>query len=277
MDPKIPELTIGANSWHYRWYKVWLAYHEEWRWRREDFCHYVRVLLFWSPLTWFFRVPVWREVRPWMIALGLAILSGLTIALIVDTAGTLTVLAVIAAIVVAVIALVLVWYFLSQTRPDIGEFLGNAVAGILLGWLYVLAVGLDRLLYQPLIKPWFFSQREWLGLRWTVVILSALLAIWYFLGGEVLVAVLVAILGVTAMLLGLVLVAILLFLLNEALKWLGDRIGDYLDREQRRVPVVRQPKGTSTARLAWEYVKVKKHQWLCPYLVMPGTDTALPQ
>lgn len=274
MDPKIPELTIAPNSWHYRWYSVWLAYHKEWRWQREDFCHYVRVLLFWSPLTWFFRVPVWKEwkeIRPWMITLASAILSGLAMALILDTARTLTVLAAIAAIAVAVIVVGLASYFLTRVRPDIGDFLGNAAFVVFLGWLYVLVVGLYRFLYQPLIKPWFFTYREWLGLRWTVVVLSALLAIWYFLGGEALVVLLVATFGVIAIVLGLVLFFVLLWLLGEAAKWVRNQIGDYFDnRERLRVPVVTQPKGTSTARLAWEYVKIKKHQWLCPYLIMPG-------
>lgn len=46
-------MIIDRNAWHYRVYKYWqdwgrgntLAY-------RENLCHYVRVLLFWAPMTW---------------------------------------------------------------------------------------------------------------------------------------------------------------------------------------------------------------------------------
>lgn len=46
-------MTIKTDSWHYRWYAYWL---ERGRGNKphyqENLCHYVRVLLFWAPMTW---------------------------------------------------------------------------------------------------------------------------------------------------------------------------------------------------------------------------------
>ena len=53
-------MTIKTDSWHYKWYAYWLthgrgntpAY-------KENFCHYVRVLMFWAPITWIDQHTFW--------------------------------------------------------------------------------------------------------------------------------------------------------------------------------------------------------------------------
>jgi len=57
-------LTMPHNSWHSRWYRYWVSLGGKPAEYKENFCRYVRVLLFWAPLRWFFRgnikgVPVW--------------------------------------------------------------------------------------------------------------------------------------------------------------------------------------------------------------------------
>lgn len=53
-------LDVERTSWHFRWYSYWLqtgranslGY-------RENLCHYVRVLVFWAPITWIDQHTVW--------------------------------------------------------------------------------------------------------------------------------------------------------------------------------------------------------------------------
>lgn len=45
--------SVKKKTWHYKWYQYWLnngrGIPEKYR---ENLCHYVRVLLFWAPVTW---------------------------------------------------------------------------------------------------------------------------------------------------------------------------------------------------------------------------------
>lgn len=53
-------MIIDIHSWHYRWYAYWL---KEGRGTtpsyQENLCHYVRVLLFWAPVTWIDQHTTW--------------------------------------------------------------------------------------------------------------------------------------------------------------------------------------------------------------------------
>ena len=59
-------LNIGATTWHSKWYHHWLTLTGR-ESSSETLCHYVRVLLFWAPLAWFFRGRVFKIVPPWTI------------------------------------------------------------------------------------------------------------------------------------------------------------------------------------------------------------------
>lgn len=53
-------MVISTNSWHYRWYTYWLAQGRGISERyQENLCHYVRVLLFWAPMTWLDQHTSW--------------------------------------------------------------------------------------------------------------------------------------------------------------------------------------------------------------------------
>lgn len=53
-------MTIKTDSWHYKWYAYWLTYGRGNKIEfRENLCHYVRVLLFWAPMTWIDRHTAW--------------------------------------------------------------------------------------------------------------------------------------------------------------------------------------------------------------------------
>ena len=62
-------------------YAPWLVrfyhwYHEDRRMRRrEELCHFGRVVFFWAPLYWFFERRIFGWVRPWLIVSSVALLT----------------------------------------------------------------------------------------------------------------------------------------------------------------------------------------------------------
>lgn len=53
-------MNIRTSTWHYRWYRYWSEYGRGNRGRQENLCHYVRVLLFWAPMTWIDQHTFWN-------------------------------------------------------------------------------------------------------------------------------------------------------------------------------------------------------------------------
>lgn len=54
-------MIINTNSWHFRWYAYWLGTGRGVQpGYRENLCHYVRVLLFWAPMTWLDQHTSWN-------------------------------------------------------------------------------------------------------------------------------------------------------------------------------------------------------------------------
>lgn len=79
-----PICSVGTDSWHYRFYNSWVS--RDWRREkdRENLCHYMRVVLIYAPIEWFFiwftgknlvsgklRFPVY----PWTILLSIIFLG----------------------------------------------------------------------------------------------------------------------------------------------------------------------------------------------------------
>jgi hypothetical protein len=74
--------TVSKNSWHGRLYLFWKR-HASWKTKgyRENLCHYVRVLLFWAPISLFINLqhPKHRWVRPWTVFMGVTIPTALAV------------------------------------------------------------------------------------------------------------------------------------------------------------------------------------------------------
>jgi hypothetical protein len=125
-------IKISSRSWHYRVYRWWCneygyGYTPPGLRRdgsREDICHYRKVVVFWAPLTWFFSVPLYRWVRPWMVVLILAILGIEAWELYVNLWGALVFLL---QILMAVLTLAVVIgamfgvFYLREKRPGVFE------------------------------------------------------------------------------------------------------------------------------------------------------------
>lgn len=63
------EIRIRQSAWYHQIYLWWLAHGGQVReGYRENLCHYMRVILIWAPLLWFFKTPVWGKIQPWMMA-----------------------------------------------------------------------------------------------------------------------------------------------------------------------------------------------------------------
>lgn len=157
---------------------VWWKRHTKsrktsWYGYRENLCHYLRVVLIWAPLQWFFVVPCFnriRFVRPWMITVMLCLTGFLAYAL---------------------------WQWPNQTLAFLREFaksfgLGLVGAVVAIAVLALVALFLDvvgkilglfwRKLCSPVLR-WFFLSRRWYVVSpWSVTLAGLLTASVVFLG-----------------------------------------------------------------------------------------------
>lgn len=85
-------LVMRHNSWHARWYRYWLVLGGTPAAHKENFCRYVRVLLVWAPLRWFFKGRIGRHVPPWAVGLTTGVLAFIGVALYLWPTTTLKVL-----------------------------------------------------------------------------------------------------------------------------------------------------------------------------------------
>lgn len=95
------DLNIGHNTWHYRWYHHWLSLGGKPAGYKENLCRYVRVLVVWAPLRWFFRGRIGSFVPPWAGALALGIGGLIASAFATWTYVSLLVLAIVVGVLLA--------------------------------------------------------------------------------------------------------------------------------------------------------------------------------
>lgn len=77
-------MTIKTDSWHYRWYLYWLDHGRGNKpGYKENLCHYMRVLVFWAPLTWLFGNAGLRTIGKWLLNIYLVVwLAGMAAGLV---------------------------------------------------------------------------------------------------------------------------------------------------------------------------------------------------
>ena len=84
-------MTIKTTAWHYRVYQYWARFSPTYgKGYRENLCHYVRVLLFWAPMLWTWRL-LSRAERLWK-KLGAVLRYSLAVLFILTAAATLVAL-----------------------------------------------------------------------------------------------------------------------------------------------------------------------------------------
>lgn len=268
---------INPLSWHYRLYLWWKGYSEfdldKSSSFRENWCHYGRVVLFWAPLGWFFTVPVWREVRPWLITVVLGLLFALVYGLIVNPIATLvvivsTVLAII--ITVAIFLLLHLLYIADESKPAryilFGLFwwiiipIGGAAVAIMFLWEYV-------------IEPVYFERHKWLWGVWSVTVLS-IMGIFYLIGGvSFYMSLVTLILVLTAcVLLALTVVFLVGVVLPELFRIVRRTIRRLRSRNNRPISAPREP-SANVIDIARNLMESKRGSVLCPFIEVLEVDT----
>lgn len=86
-------LRVSSRTWHGRAYNFWRS-HASFKTGnyRENLCHYVRVILFWAPISWFANGRIskrWTWLRPIHVVVSLALLTALVLGLVLRPANTL--------------------------------------------------------------------------------------------------------------------------------------------------------------------------------------------
>jgi hypothetical protein len=249
------ELSVGADSWHYRLYNWYQERHYFWV-RRESLCHYMRVVLIWAPTYFFLSEKVMFDQTLAQVSFALAVVTMIIFGLVIWPSYT-----------VAILIGVAIVLFLGLFRHELGivwvaEFAEDARRGFFRRF--------DEALDATL--KWYASDGDW---RWaigkfigTCVLLE--LGIYKVFGPEAALKVLVWAVGA---------VLTIAFLIGWSLGI--DAVRDR--RRRRRIEQAAQARirgeaveyqklpGTSTVRLAWAYLVALKHK-ICPYINLPESS-----
>lgn len=266
------EVNVGPDSWHYHIYKWWrdnggkpkLGY-------RENFCHYVRVLVFLVPFAWFFRVPLFWKVRPWMPVTALSV--GISVTYCAMRWPEESWSALIASFQGLLITGVLI-VCISGTSA-LASYLGKRDFDLWLKhqWRDRLEPALS-FVWKKAIVP-FFTRGRWVFYPWTTTLATILVGGAYLLGWETTqtALLLVASVATAAFIVvgsGILAVVVVEFGLVRPISNVSKR------RERRRSARsssvrsshVLRDRGTSTVRMAGTFVMAKKRR-ICPFINLP--------
>lgn len=125
------QLAVGRTSWHYRWYMWWQRKSGKTR-STLDLCHYVRVLLIWAPLRWFFTASRDGVITPVVVVVTVTLATFVAYSFTFWTELTMRILAILGACIVGVALLVWIgwllhkagaWKALGRRLVPIGEWL----------------------------------------------------------------------------------------------------------------------------------------------------------
>lgn len=268
------QVRVTYDRWHYRMYQWWRSHGGELSYGyRENLCHYMRVVLIYVPLFWFFLEPVYKWVRPWMITL--AAICFLSVAavfymfpyqstIVIVLIGLITLaFAILVGIILGAIALykknedlfnkLLKWGTCPIWIPILLLFFGvfwtfdNALIPL---WNNVIAPNDEKFLNWLIFKSYgrFFYP-------WMLVLLAAWIwESWYF--G----------LNISLLTIAVIIATVLfVFLVDRVLNWLRF-LGK--EREQQKEVESPKPQGTGFWTIVWRFLKANKAK-ICPYIILP--------
>jgi hypothetical protein len=244
-------------------------------------------MYFWTiaigvPVLWFFVVPFYKFIRPWMVVVAAAAISGGVLSCIIWPHTSLHILVITLIFVVAIAGCVGIAVGLSELDERVSDQrkrrLGKTVAyATVLLWIVPLYLVLGLLvLVDEVIDPywrewmaWFFKSRvAKVVYPWSVTLAGLLIGSWALLGTSTWVLVMVRIGVVIGAVTAFVLAAALVVLLVVGLKWVWQHIPwPSVSTAARPVkPVV--DRGSSTASLYAHGLKAKKRR-VCPRIQFP--------
>lgn len=290
------EIKVSSTSWHYNLYRWW-ASNSPWYRRhghsyRENLCHYVRVILLWAPLLWFFskgQVRIWKGdddyIKPSQLTLILAMLVG-EIALIwmVPPVG-LAILVVIGVLIAAVLISIAFSYLHDNYKKQVEIVLMVVFFPL---WFPLFVVYMthelwhEKVWYPYVYTPLARRNRHWLARvlnGWSLslliaIVLGALLLEW---------SVQLKILATVAVIALIVVAAFIVIAgvvgCSMGIKWLWKRYVAPHKAATRRVEVdMEEPeeRGPGMAKLTWIWVKeAKLGSVLCPLMKLPDPPSTL--
>lgn len=286
MKDSIPrgELAPGEDSWHLKTYRWGMEHGKRNKpGYRENLCHYMRVILIWVPLLWFFKVPIRKKgtlsyVRPWEIVAVPTFLTCLSLFVyklytIIDwrdfwnelwlvfrhpSLSLIVYSLVCTFLLICIFKVDLIKYFFTNYGKYFRFFLviGHPICRIYatLKWLavfvfkprfYYLGVWTVLLIASIAGFAWIWTEEAMLAGWWTVVGLIVTAAV---------ISTIVAIFGLSWL------------LFDEDYLDLPKRISQKYNKSD--APKIAKKKGTSFFRMLWHFVLAKKYK-ICPFIILP--------
>ncbi len=266
-------LDPNQSGWLVRlalaWYLYWRKDNEkQFRYgRKENLCHFVRVLVIWAPLKWVFTQCYGRWFRPWMGFFAALITAAITLGLINYPNTTLTILAAVVTAALIVAALLLVIHaseYHSHTFKKVVKIIFFPLWAPLYILTYAFAWICGKLSDLGVFSPikWVFKHK--IGHSWIRpwMILSALgyITLLIFPVTRSLTLIVTAVTLVAS-----ATIAALVGIANGIHRLWNNRPHVY-----RQNPITQKP--LSSLRFALEAIKTFKHNTICPYIEIKGLD-----
>jgi hypothetical protein len=288
-------LVVPQDAWHRKVYEYWYRRgHFKKTGYRENLCHYVRVLLFWAPLMWFWNGQESHRVKPWMIPavpLGLALLATPFYFWLL---GTLELLAWVGCVVAIVVIAILFQEYPKRMQTIAkwstcwfwGPILGVGIVVFATGW--VLWHGAFKYIGPPLVRWFFKAHILWVVYPWTVALAAGISAAFYYEPRKSLVVLyfVLTVCFICACAVGLSMYADYLKKARIASYRSAYRASSYLDLAQPlavaaepepEVPVERKPfwllrlmYGLASITMVAVHLFSAKKKKICPFIVLEG-------
>lgn len=130
-------MTMKKKTWHYRWYQYWLTNGQgNSPTYREDLCHYIRVILWWAPITWIDQHTIinWDMVGKFILIGAIAIYAVAIIAMLSYKFPTQMVLAGLSLGALIVSTVIIIGFFRWRQGKNFGIASTTSLA-----WKYAVA------------------------------------------------------------------------------------------------------------------------------------------
>ncbi|MBP7119415.1 hypothetical protein KBA63_05020 [Candidatus Woesebacteria bacterium] len=253
------EKPISGTSWHFKIYQWWkneshfdkdkpLGF-------RENLCHYMRVVLIWGPIGWFFRYPLWGKIPPALYVIGAVVL------VMVGVIATVNPLALVVGIgmVVAIIAFFMVAIYLAELSERHPNTAGRFIRILTSPTSFLIRKLMS--FCDTVVEPLLFTKNKYLIPSW--------LLLYCLIGGIVTLASGLAglqkyVIG-TAILSGAFAAATVILVTIFAIH---STIEGYKERKAKRNAL----KGISTVGLFRAFLNTKRGSRICPYIKLPAEE-----
>ncbi len=270
-------LSMKDHSWHVRWYRYWVSLGGKEAEYKENFCRYVRVLLFWAPQRWFWQGKIKGVLPPWVASLAAMVVAFIVTAAVLWTGTFLEVLLVVAGVAIVLGAVIAFVYWADQSDENEEKAIAIVKWSTSPVWIFPYAFycageRLWEIVSEPVegVYRWFFDQSyivEELTPFAMSVIVAAISCITLLAIFDPIVLLVIGIfIGVIAAMVG---IFIGLVLLDDAgkLNWLKSSGPKLLKKTIEGT--------TDTVKLGYTYVKVKKEgSVICPFIELEKTEAS---